>query len=70
MACNIYVKKTATGWTVEAHKSHGINKGVTVLATTCGGMMGKRLAMTIALWSCKDLMADDIIAPDYEEEAA
>jgi hypothetical protein len=63
MTHTIHIRQnTETGnWTVEQHKDAGINKGVTILAVTCGGMLGQRLAMQIASWTCRDLMADHIV---------
>lgn len=52
----IIIQKIADGWQVKQVK----NKGETVLATLCGGNMGKTLAGIVAKQAATMIMADVI----------
>lgn len=54
----IIIQKTATGWQVIQFKTSGMNKGETILATLCGGNMGKVLAATVAKQAASMTMID------------
>lgn len=51
---------TGEQWQVVQFKTEGLNKGETVLATLCGGNMGKVLAVTVARQAAEMTMADAV----------
>ena len=54
----IIIRQIAGGWEV---LRHGTEKGYTTLATTCGGFIGKRLAIDAAKLAAGFVMADEVI---------
>lgn len=48
------------GWQIVWAKPYGLNKGETVLATTCGGNMGKALATAILKQASSMTLVTDI----------
>lgn len=45
---SVTVSATASGWEVRLYKVAGLAKGSTVIATVCGGELGKRVAQMVA----------------------
>lgn len=58
----VTVKRTAEGWQIVQFKTAGMNKGETVLATFCGGMLGETLARQALKTVVDTTMPDEIIA--------
>jgi hypothetical protein len=56
----IIVRKSIGGWKVFQSKTEGLNKGETVLATFCGGNLGKTLAALCAKHAAEITMADAV----------
>jgi len=54
--CAVAIRKAGDGWQVTLNKTRGLNKGLTILATTCGGMMGVRLAQAVAREAASSLL--------------
>lgn len=57
----IIIRQIAGGWAVLRHKTYGTEKGYTTLANTCGGMIGKTLAIVVAKRAAGFVMADEVI---------
>lgn len=57
----IIIKQTADGWQVNRFKNFGLEKGETVLATLCGGNLGKALAIECAKAAATIGMADEVV---------
>jgi hypothetical protein len=57
----IIIRQIAGGWAVLRHKTYGTEKGYTTLANTCGGVMGRVLAIECAKRAAGLCMADEVI---------
>lgn len=57
----IIIRQIAGGWAVLRHKTYGTEKGTTTLANTCGGAIGKALAIACAKQAAGLCMADEVI---------
>jgi hypothetical protein len=60
----ITIKKAESGWQVLRHKTRGLEKGEHVLATLCGGMIGKAMALDCAKLAASISLADKIVLDD------
>lgn len=58
---NITIKAIPGGWRVTRFKEAGVDKGEISLATTCGGMLGKLLAVACAKAAAQIGMIDTIL---------
>lgn len=66
----IIIRKIHGGWRVERHRVHlGNDKGTESLATTCGGNLGKILALECARVAATIGMADEVVLDTGEGEA-
>lgn len=64
----IIIRKNLGGWQVRQHKDEGLNKGETVLASLCGGALGKQLAAVTAKYAAETCMADAVVFEDPSED--
>lgn len=61
MTDNITIRAIPGGWRVTRFKQAGVDKGEISLATTCGGMLGKLLAVACAQAAAQIGMIDTIL---------
>jgi len=66
MKTTIIIRRTHDGFTVSRHKTAGLNKGETLLATVCGGSLGRLLSLDCAKAADCYSMADEVIYEDSE----
>jgi hypothetical protein len=61
MTTTIIIRKTDAGLDIVRHKTHGTEKGETHLATVCGGLLGRVLAINTARIAVTFCAADDLV---------
>jgi hypothetical protein len=64
----VIVRYIGNGWVVEVVKPKGLNKGKTLIASLCGGNMGKTLAQLVATQVASQMMISDILLVDSSFE--